>query len=54
MTVDGTFEADGIRLHRNLRTVLTTDGDVEIDADITGHRTGPCTPSAAGEGQNRQ
>jgi hypothetical protein len=54
MTIDGTFEADRINLHRNLRTVLTTDGDVEIDADVTGHRTGACTPATAREGQNRQ
>ena len=54
MTVDGTFEADSIALHRNLRTVLTGEGDVEIDADITGRRTGACTPAAPGEGQNKQ
>jgi hypothetical protein len=54
MTVDGTFEADSIALHRNLRTVLSGDGDVEIDADVTGRRTGACTPAAASEGQNRQ
>jgi len=53
MTVDGTFTADNITLHRNLRTILSTEGDVEIDADITGHRTGACTPGAsAGEGGN--
>lgn len=54
MTVDGTFTADSINLHRNLRTILATDGDVEIDADINGHRTGACTPAAASENQNRQ
>lgn len=54
MTVDGTFGADSIALHRNLRTVLTSDGDVEIDADVTGRRTGACTPAAASEGHNRQ
>src|SRR4051812_31049473 len=54
MTVDGTSPADSITLHRNLRTILSGDGDVEIDADITGHRTGACAPAAAGgEGQNR-
>jgi uncharacterized protein DUF3617 len=54
MTVDGTFTADSITLHRNLRTILSTEGDVEIDADITGRRTGACTPAAAGdESQNR-
>jgi hypothetical protein len=54
MTVEGNFEADSITLHRNLRTALPTDGDVEIDADVTGRRTGACTPAAASEGQNRQ
>jgi hypothetical protein len=54
MTVDGTFEADRISLHRNLRTVLAGDGDVQIEADVTGRRTGACTPAAASEGQNRQ
>jgi len=54
MTVDGTFTADGVTLHRNLRTVLTGDGDVEIDTDITGRRTGTCTPAAGREGQSRQ
>jgi hypothetical protein len=54
MTVDGTFAADSITLHRNLRTVLIGDGDVELDADITGRRTGACAPAAASEGHNRQ
>jgi hypothetical protein len=50
MTVDGTFTADSITLHRNLRTILSGDGDVEIDDDINGHRTGACTPAATGSG----
>jgi hypothetical protein len=54
MTVDGTFTADSITLHRNVRTALVGEGDVEIDAEITGRRTGACTPTAEGEGQNRQ
>jgi len=54
MTVNGTFQAETINLHRNLRTVLTGDGDVLIEADVTGHRTGACTPATASEGQNRQ
>jgi hypothetical protein len=54
MTVNGTFEADRISLHRNLRSFLTSDGDVVIDSDITGRRTGACTPAAASAGQNRQ
>ena len=54
MTVDGTFDANGANLHRSLRTILTTDGDVEIEATVTGHRTGACTPAAPSENQNRQ
>jgi hypothetical protein len=54
MTVDGSFGADRINLHRNLRTTLTTDGDVQIEADVTGRRTGACTPAAPSEGNNRQ
>jgi hypothetical protein len=54
MTVNGTFETDRMTLHRNLRTILTTDGDVQIEADVTGHRTGACTPAPAAEGQNKQ
>jgi len=54
ITVNGTFEAETMTLHRSLRTVLAGDGDVLIDADITGRRTGACTPVPANEGQNRQ
>jgi hypothetical protein len=54
MSVDGTFADGTISLHRNLRTILAGDGDVELDADISGRRTGACTPAPAGEGQNRQ
>jgi hypothetical protein len=55
MNATGTFEADGINLHRSLNTILTTDGDVQIDADVTGRRTGgACTPAPASEGHNRQ
>ena len=54
MTVNGTFQAETITLHRSLRTVLAGDGDVLIDSDISGRRTGACTPAPANEGQNRQ
>jgi hypothetical protein len=46
MTVSGPFGADRISLHRNVRTILTTDGDVQYEADVTGRRTGACTPAA--------
>ena len=52
MTVDGSFAARSLDYRRNLRTILVTDGDVEIDARVTGRRTGDCTPAAAdGEGE---
>ena len=54
ITVNGTFEAETMTLHRSLRTVLAGDGDVQIDADVSGRRTGACTPAPANEGQNRQ
>src|ERR1043166_8862344 len=55
MTVSGSFGADNVRLHRSLRSILTTDGDVLIEADVTGRRTGAAWPPApAGGAQNRQ
>jgi hypothetical protein len=54
VAADGSFGADRINLRRNVRTVLSTDGDVQIDADVTGRRTGPCTPAAPSGGANRQ
>lgn len=48
ITIDGTFTADAIDYTRMLRTTLITDGDVEIDSHVTGHRTGACTPAPAG------
>jgi hypothetical protein len=54
MTVDGTFDAHSVNLHRSLRTILSGDGDVELDATVTGHQTGACTPAPATEGRNSQ
>jgi Protein of unknown function (DUF3617) len=48
VSIDGTFTADGLDYTRNVRTVLTTDGDVEINVHITGRHTGACTPAAGG------
>jgi hypothetical protein len=47
MTVDGSFEENSITYTRNLRTVLATDGDVEITARVTARRTGECAPEPA-------
>jgi hypothetical protein len=44
MTADGTFEENSFEYNRNLRTVLTTDGDVEITTRVTARRTGECAP----------
>lgn len=54
MTVDGTFGADRINLHRNVSTMLTTGGNAQFEADVTGRRTGACTPAAPAAAGNRQ
>jgi hypothetical protein len=52
VTVDGNFTADTLDYTRNVRTVLTTEGDVTIDSHVTGRRTGPCAPAADIAGGN--
>ena len=42
VTANGTFEEATMEFTRNLRTVLATNGDVEIDARVTGRRVGDC------------
>jgi len=55
MSVEGTFQSGSAEFRRNLRTILVSDGDVEIDSRVTGRRTGDCTPDAGGsEGSNKQ
>ncbi|MBV9882097.1 MAG: DUF3617 family protein [Sphingomonadaceae bacterium] len=56
MNSSGHFQADSIDLHRSIRTILQGDGDVLIESDVTGRRTGAtCTPAPAGPaGQNKQ
>lgn len=55
MSVEGTFQANSAEFRRNVRTILVSDGDVEIDSRVTGRRTGDCTPDAAGDaGGNTQ
>lgn len=46
---DGNFTADSVTFTRNTRTVLASDGDVEIDTRVTGRRTGDCAPAAEGD-----
>jgi hypothetical protein len=43
MSVDGTFEAGQLSYDRKVRTILASDGDVQIDLSVTGRRTGDCT-----------
>jgi hypothetical protein len=40
--VSGTFQAASFEATTNTATYLTTDGDVAIDAKVTGRRTGDC------------
>jgi hypothetical protein len=55
MAAEGTYQADSVEFRRNMRTILVSDGDVEIDSRVTGRRTGDCTPAADdGEGPNKQ
>jgi hypothetical protein len=55
MAAEGSFQANGVQFRRNMRTLLTSDGDVETDTRVTGRRTGDCTPDAnEGEGHNKQ
>ena len=50
MTVDGNFEAGQMSFTRNIRTILATDGDVQIAERVTARRTGDCAPEAEAEG----
>jgi hypothetical protein len=51
ITVDGNFEAESLEYNREMRTVLATDGDVQITARVTGRRTGECPPEPEGDNQ---
>lgn len=48
MNVNGSFTAEGFEATRNIRTNFSGDGDVVAGANLTGRRTGDCTPAAAG------
>lgn len=55
MSVEGTFQSGSAEFRRNLRTILVSEGDVEIDSRVTARRTGDCTPGTEGsEGRNKQ
>ena len=53
MTADGRVTDEGIELNRSIQTSLYTDGDVMIEARVTGRRTGDCAPPADGAAGNR-
>jgi hypothetical protein len=56
ITVSGSFEAESLEITREIRTVLATDGDVQITQRVNGRRIGDCPPESEGgnesEGEN--
>jgi hypothetical protein len=44
MTANGEFGSSELSYERNVRTILSTDGDVLVNYRVTGRRTGDCTP----------
>lgn len=49
IAAEGTFTGDAVEFNRNVRTILSTDGDVELTQRVTGRRTGDCAPDASGD-----
>ncbi|MGZ8360546.1 MAG: DUF3617 domain-containing protein, partial [Allosphingosinicella sp.] len=52
MTVSGTFEENSLEYERDLRSVLASDGDVQIRSRVTARRTGACTRESDGGNQS--
>lgn len=52
MSIDGNFEDGTLEFDRDIRTILASDGDVEIVEHVTGRRTGECTPEPEGDNQS--
>lgn len=50
ISIEGRVDEDGVEFTRTIRTMLATDGDVEIAARVTGRRTGDCTPEPGAAG----
>ncbi len=46
ISAEGRITDEGIEFNRTIRTVLASDGDVEITAAVTGRRTGDCVAEA--------
>ena len=51
ITAEGQSQGETAEYTRNVRTSLSTDGDVEISTRVTGRRTGEC--AAGGESGNQ-
>lgn len=51
MTIDGRFTGDTAEFTRDIRTVLSSDGDVEVTASVTGRRTGDCAVGPGGDNE---
>jgi hypothetical protein len=51
--VSGTFSGDAFEAERQLKTRLSTDGDVEVTATLRGRRTGECTAAPAPGGAEK-
>jgi hypothetical protein len=48
MSADGTFDDRGMDFERNVRTILSGNGDVVLAVHVTGRRGGACTPAPEG------
>ena len=46
LSVSGTYSEDSFEATRNLRSAFVGQGDVVVDARLTGRRTGDCAPGA--------
>jgi hypothetical protein len=43
VSAEGRIDEEGVEFTRSIRTMLASDGDVEITANVTGRRIGDCT-----------
>lgn len=50
-TVSGTFTADSVDASTTITTVLSTQGDADIEMKVTAKRTGACSAAAPAEGK---
>ncbi len=52
ISIEGRIDSEGVEFTRTIRSMLATDGDVEIAANVIGRRTGDCTPEPSEAGGN--